>query len=236
LRYKIWVITMPENPAMPTATELSPPEAAPRQSASDLVFFGIVNGLEVQGFVPAQRLVEADLALQFGVGRNSVREALQRLAAEGIVELQRNKGAAVRSLTLQDTLDVLDVAERMTGLLARAAARNAGTSGLASVLQACLDELEAAHAAASDAAFASARRRFYRALLDMAGSRELRRLFPAIHMPIVYAQHRLTSLRRLRLQDYRRIGAAVLAGDAAGADSAGSRHVAHVREEILRVA
>lgn len=216
-------------PSPTTSAETTAP-----QSASDLVFFGIVNGLEMQGFVPAQRLVEADLALQFGVGRNSVREALQRLAAEGIVELQRNKGAAVRSLSLQDTLDVLDVAERMTGLLARAAAKNAVASGLGAVLRASIDEIDAADTAGNDAGFAAGRRRFYRTLLDMAGSRELRRLFPAIHMSIVYAQHRLPALRRLRVRDYRQIAAAVVDGDLAAADSAGCRHVAHVRDEILR--
>src|SRR5262245_61823943 len=79
------------------------------RSASDTVFFGIMNGLELGSFVPGQRLVETDLVAQFGVGRNSVREALQRLAAEGIVELPRHRGAMIRRLSLQDTLDVLDV-------------------------------------------------------------------------------------------------------------------------------
>ena len=92
-------------------------------SAADSVFFGILTGLEHQRFVPGQRLVEVDLAAQFGVGRNSVREALQRLVAEGIVETVRHKGAVIRALTIEDTMDVLDVAERMTGLLARSAAR-----------------------------------------------------------------------------------------------------------------
>ncbi|WPB57330.1 GntR family transcriptional regulator [Xylophilus sp. GOD-11R] len=210
------------------------PSETRAQSASDVVFFGIVNGLETQGFVPAQRLVETDLAVQFGVGRNSVREALARLAAEGIVELQRNKGAAVRSFSLQDTLDVLDVAERMTGLLARAAARHAKASGLIATLRGVLKEVEAADAAGKDDDFAVGRRRFYRTLLDMAGSRELKRLFPAIHMSVVYAQHRLPALRRLRTQDYRQIAQAVVAGDEARADEAGCLHVAHVRDEILR--
>src|SRR5215212_3192469 len=93
------------------------------ETSSDLVFFGIVNELEAQTLVPGQRLVEVDLASQFGVGRNSVREALQRLAAEGVVDLFRHKGAVIRSLTVKQTLDVLDVAERMMGLLARTAAR-----------------------------------------------------------------------------------------------------------------
>jgi DNA-binding GntR family transcriptional regulator len=97
-----------------------------RGSASDAVFFGIVQGLENQSFVPGQRLVEADLAAVFGVSRNSVREGLHRLVAEGVVELLRHKGAVIRSLTTEDTLGVLDVAELMTGLLARSAARDGG--------------------------------------------------------------------------------------------------------------
>lgn len=212
----------------------APSLAEAAESASDAVFFGIMNGLESQRFVPGQRLVEADLAAQFGVGRNSVREALQRLAAEGIVELLRHRGAAIRSLSLQETMDVLDVAERMNGLLARSAARAvaAGQPGL-SVTRA-LQQLGAADRAQDADAFARARRGFYRALLDTGASRELRRLFPSIHMPIVYAQQRLASLQKLRLRDYRAIGQAVAQGEEDAADEAGMAHVRHVREEILR--
>ncbi len=205
------------------------------QSASDLVFFGIVNGLELQTFVPSQRLVEGDLSVQFGVGRNSVREALQRLSAEGIVELLRHKGAVIRSLSLQDTLDVLDVAERMTGLLARAAARNSTQQGLVvKAMDQSLREAAAAESTLDAAAFAVARRRFYRALLDMGGNRELKRLFPAIQMPIVYAQHRLPTLQKLRLRDYQKIASAVKSGDGHAADAQGSAHVRNVRKEILK--
>ena len=202
-------------------------------SASDAVFFGIVNGLELQKFVPAQRLVEVDLAEQFGVGRNSVREALQRLAAEGIVELHRHKGAAIRSLSMQETLDVLEVAERMTGLLARAAARGAAASRMKAILSDSLKALKAADALNDAVAFTSARRRFYRCLLDMGGNRELQRLFPTIQMPIVYAQHRLPALQKLRLRDYAKIATSVRAGREAEADDAGAAHVQHVRQEIF---
>lgn len=201
-------------------------------SASDTVFYGIVNGLELQRFVPGQRLVETDLAAHFGVGRNSVREALQRLAAEGIVELPRHRSAAIRALSPQDTLDVLDVAERITGLLARSAARGSADADCAAALRQAIDDLADADAAHDSAAFASARRRFYRTLLEMSGNRELRRLFPAIQMPIVYAQHRLGSLQALRLRDYRVIAEAVLAGRAEAADAAGTAHVRNVREAI----
>lgn len=222
---------------MPTAPLARIDDAtASAPSASDTVFFGILNGLEGQRFVPGQRLVEADLAAQFGVGRNSVREGLQRLVAEGIAETVRHKGAVIRTLGLEDTLDVLDVAQRMTGLLARSAARGVAAGASKQPLTRALQQLRAAAREQDADDFARARRGFYRALLDASGSRELRRLFPSIQMPIVYAQHRLASLRKLRLRDYPAIGKAVLGGDAAGADAAAMAHVHHVREEILRSA
>lgn len=203
-------------------------------SASDRVFFGIVNGLEAHRFVPGQRLVEVDLTVQFGVGRNSVREALQKLAADGLVDISRHKGATIRSLTLQATLDVLDVAERMTGLLARSAARCIAESANGQAASKAMELLVHADKVNDPEAFAKARRHFYRSLLEIGGSSELKRLFPSIHMPIVHAQHRLPTLQKLRLRDYRIIAKAVLAGDEGAADMAGTSHVRNVRDEILR--
>ena len=198
-------------------------------SASDALFFGVLRGLENQTFVPGQRLVETDLAAAFGVSRNSVREGLQRLVAEGVVEHLRHKGAVIRSLSFQDTLDVLDVAELMTGLLARAAARVKPTTSQSHALKQILRDLNTADEARDVAAFAVARRHFYRALLEFGRNRELRRLFPAIHMPIVYAQHRLPSLQQIRLRDYKRIATAVLMGHGEVAEALAREHVQSVR-------
>lgn len=223
----------PSSPSASPGLDTSAASDDQGRSASDVVFFGIMNGLELGRFVPGQRLLETDLVAQFGVGRNSMREALQRLAAEGIVELPRHRGAIIRRLSLQDTLDVLDVAERMTGLLARAATRGSGDRAHVQALRASVQELVAAEKTRASEPFATARRHFYRALLEMGGNRELRRLFPTIHMPIVHAQHRLTSLQQMRLADYRRIATAVLAGEPDEAEAAGAAHVQNVRAAIL---
>ncbi|CAN5729197.1 hypothetical protein BH09PSE5_BH09PSE5_08270 [soil metagenome] len=211
------------------------PQSQELVSASDNVFFGIVRGLEAHSFVPAQRLVEGDLATRFNVGRNSVREALQRLNAEGIIEIQRHRGAVIRSLSMRETLDVLDIAELMNGLLARTAALRIKGSGRASALRAVMKELKAADKADDSIAFGAARRHYYRVLLDIAGSRELTRLFPAIQMHIVYAQFRLSDLQAMRVRDYGVIARAVLAADAQAAESAGALHVRHVRAAIEAV-
>lgn len=227
------VTISPSSPSSPLVLDASAESDGHGRSASDAVFFGIMSGLELGRFVPGQRLVETDLVTQFGVGRNSVREALQRLAADGIVELPRHRGAMIRMLSMQDTLDVLDVAERMTGLLARAATRGSSDRMHTQALRASVQELVAAEKTRASEPFSTARRHFYRTLLEMGGNRELRRLFPTIHMPIVHAQHRLTSLQQMRLADYRRIANAVLAGEPNEAEAAGAAHVQNVRAAIL---
>lgn len=214
-----------------SASGVTEPRA--QKSASDTVFQGILRELESQRLVPGQRLVEVDLAEHFAVGRNSVREALQRLAAEGVIELSRHKGATIRSLSLQDTLDVLDVAQRMLGLVARTAVRGAQTPAARAALRETLQQLTQAERTQQASAFAQARRRFYRLLLDMGGNRELMRLFPTLLMPVVHAQHRVAGLEKIRLADYRAIVRAVLRGDAQEAELAGSAHVDHVRDRIV---
>lgn len=202
-------------------------------SASDTVVAGIMTGLETRRLVPGQRLVEADLMVSFGVSRNSVREALHRLASDGVVNLLRHKGAAIRVLTLKETLDVLEVAERISGLMARSAARAVARDADATGLAESIKRLNTADAAGDRQAFSSARRDYYRAMLALGQNQELSRLISAIHMPIVYAQHRLPRLQQIRLQDYRVIAREVLSGNEDAADLAAMVHVSNVRDEIV---
>ena len=97
-----------------------------------------------------------------------------------------------------------------------------------------MQQLRSADSAQDPDAFARARRSFWRALLDLAANRELRRLFPSIHMPIVYAQHPIAALQKLRLRDYEAIGQAVAQRREELADARGMEHVRNVRREIQR--
>lgn len=221
-----------DDPLIPSG--LADPAVAdpPRPSVSDIVFRGIVRGLEAQQFVPGQRLVEADLMARFNVGRNAVREAMQRLAAEGLVDLLRHKGAAIRVLSREEVFDLLDIAECIFGLLARKAARGGDQPASAAELEEIRTLLEQADSDQDQGAFLDARRRFYRCLLAMSGSRDLKRLFTSIHIPIVYAQQRVPALQQIRLPAYLSIIRAVLATDADAAEQAATRHVQAVRDAL----
>lgn len=68
-----------------------------------------VHALIASGELPAGAwLREKNLAERVGVSRTPVREALKRLAAEGMVEISRNKGARVVSFTADDLTGLYD--------------------------------------------------------------------------------------------------------------------------------
>jgi DNA-binding GntR family transcriptional regulator len=74
---------------------------------------------------PAQRLVENELAEQFGVTRASIRAALIDLAAEGLVERIRNRGSRVRVVTVEEAVAITECRMVLEGLCAAKAAVSA---------------------------------------------------------------------------------------------------------------
>jgi DNA-binding GntR family transcriptional regulator len=73
-------------------------------------------------YAPKQRLVEIDLCERFGTSRFILRTALQELAAQGLVEFQRNRGARVRDVSLAEAIEITEVRILLEGLLAARAA------------------------------------------------------------------------------------------------------------------
>lgn len=78
----------------------------------------------VQGLlVPGQRIDENSLAKRFSVSRTPVREAMQQLAASGLVQLRGRHGAIVSELTIPDLLDAFQLVAKLEGMCAELAAR-----------------------------------------------------------------------------------------------------------------
>jgi len=84
-----------------------------------------IRGAILDGsFTPRQRLIEADLCERFGASRFQIRTALQDLAAQGLVEFQRNRGARVRDVSLGEAIEITEVRMLLEGHeAARAAER-----------------------------------------------------------------------------------------------------------------
>ncbi|HEX7170461.1 MAG TPA: GntR family transcriptional regulator [Rubrobacter sp.] len=71
---------------------------------------------------PDERLIEEQLAERLGVSRTPVRQALTMLEAEGLVEIEPNRGATVCSFSIDDVWDIYDLRAVLEGHAARRAA------------------------------------------------------------------------------------------------------------------
>jgi DNA-binding GntR family transcriptional regulator len=100
--------------------------ATASSSSSEYIVGEVLRGLCSGSYVPGQRLVEADLIRDYKVSRGSLREALKRLATEGVVSLSLHRGAYIRALSRSETRDVFAVIEALTELAARLAAEHIG--------------------------------------------------------------------------------------------------------------
>lgn len=68
---------------------------------------------------PGMKLPEDALAESFGVSRTRIRKVLQQLAHEGVVQLERHRGATVARPTVQEARDLFDVRRILEGGMVR---------------------------------------------------------------------------------------------------------------------
>ncbi|MGB3554535.1 MAG: GntR family transcriptional regulator [Jannaschia sp.] len=83
--------------------------ALPEPSARDRAYEGIRAGILRGTFRPGTFIEEVAASAETGVSRSPVREALNRLAAEGFLELYPRRGALVRPLAPSEVGDLHEV-------------------------------------------------------------------------------------------------------------------------------
>lgn len=200
-------------------------DGRPRLSSSDQIVRDVVRGLYEGRFVAGQRLVEPDLMRLYSVSRGTVREALKRLAAEGVVNLATFRGAQIRHLSRAEARDILELLEVTIGLAARLAARNLMKSGTRSGFLAAYETLASFAERHDSFDLVRARNCFYRAMTRTGGNHALGPLITGFNVHLIR-----THLRRPaqeRFADYGAITEAILSGDEEGAEAAARRHIRH---------
>jgi DNA-binding GntR family transcriptional regulator len=94
-------------------------------TAARRAYAAIIRGMSEGHYPPGARLREESLAAELQMSRTPVREALRRLAAEGLVEITRNRGARIASWTPNEVEEVFELRVLLEGYAARLAALNA---------------------------------------------------------------------------------------------------------------
>lgn len=98
------------------------PEAEERQLESTRIASWLRDAILDGVRAPGSRLIERDLAAEFGVSRVPVRDALKMLVAEGLVDLRPHTWAVVREFTDADLADLDEVRAVLEPLAFRLAA------------------------------------------------------------------------------------------------------------------
>ena len=125
---------------------------------------------------PGARLGQAELADQLGISRTSVREALRRLAGDGLVEFEVNRGFFVADLGLDRVLERLEARLLLEPEIARLAADRRTDEDLATMIAA----IDAERAARTSDAGHDASRAFHLAVAAATRNDALVRLLEAL--------------------------------------------------------
>jgi DNA-binding GntR family transcriptional regulator len=172
-------------------------------SAYDLLRSEILSG----PLQPGERLRAADLRTRYGLGLTPIREALTRLASEGLVVMEAHRGARVREASLDDLSDLMRTRREIEALCLGHSISQGDADWEAEILR-TLHLLTRAELPASPADRATAEawearhRAFHAALVAACGSGWLLRFWHEL------ADHS-ERYRKMRLLNYRTLAADV---------------------------
>jgi DNA-binding GntR family transcriptional regulator len=190
---------------------------------------------------PGARLGEVELAERLGVSRTPVREALSRLAAEGLVEIAPNRGARVATWTVAELEGVFDLRSVLEPQLTAHAVPNATAADVDELddLARRMHEVGTPGPRQDLDALVPLNRAFHDRLVALAAHPTLATaLAAAIHPPIVrrnFLTYDEASLRR-SLAHHGEIVAALRAGDPEWARAVMTSHIANARAVMVRAA
>ncbi|BBY83157.1 GntR family transcriptional regulator [Mycolicibacterium pulveris] len=217
--------------------KVAPPKAASaRASVVEHVVQHVRNGVRLGRYAPGQRLPEVDMTRELGISRGPLREAMARLAAEGVVEMEPHRGAMIKRLTEADLRELYDVREALEGQAAALAAKQVAAGMDAKALSDELRRLEVAKQVDDIATYMSENIAFHDLVVNLSGNRLLTSLVEQLHtntfrvqlLNLIPPDGRDTSIRQ-----HTEITKAILAGQHEEAEAA-MRH--HVRESYQMLA
>jgi DNA-binding GntR family transcriptional regulator len=185
-------------------------------------------------YTPRQRLIETEIAQILGVSRATLRAALIRLQHEGFVEIQPNRGAQVRSFSVDEATRILQVREVLEGLAAGLAAEKATAAQLAE-LDDIVAEMENRLAADDLLGHLPLVGRFHQRIIDMAGNEFMDQFLGMLRAPLIRHQFRVILVPGRKdesLAEHREILTYLTRNDAMGAERAMRRHIVELRNSL----
>lgn len=185
-------------------------------------------------FRPAQKLTELQLSEAIGVSRNTVKKALLKLEQENLVTVEDNKGASIKSFTLDEVINYLEIREVLEGLVARAVAKSITDSELKQ-LKAILGTMTTSIENMKLDEYSKANKAFHSLIYSLAKNKQAVELINIISTQLIRYQFRtilVPGRTKGSYQEHQEIFDALSAHDEKRTEEAIRNHVSNVRQTI----
>lgn len=203
---------------------LVPPRGttASAPTLSERVYQALMQAILKGKLGPGEHLVEQALADQFGVSRMAVREAIRKLANDGLVEVIPNRGTFTLRFNSEDIVEIFDLRAILEKLAVRRITERGRRSDLA-LLEDVVDEMKEVEQTEDRVAAATVDTKFHQKLAELSGYRRLSRFWRSMSAQITMVVYNSSSYypaignlaeRHQQIIDVMRSGDADAAADA----------------------
>jgi DNA-binding GntR family transcriptional regulator len=156
--------------------------AVQRQSFADTAYAELLSRITRLQIPPGTSFTEGQIALELGLSKTPVREALTRLRQEGFVVIDHTAGYRASDVTIKDTRDLFALLALLEGEVAwLAAGQTLHTSDLRELEELCEKDYNPANPASADS-FLEANTRLHLAISKAAGNQRLAQVLDVIRM------------------------------------------------------
>lgn len=222
-----------------TTTGILPNTAVPNVHLKKAdIAYGYLRELIINGtFAPGQRLTLAEVSGACGMSHMPVREALLRLARDGLLESEPHKGVRVVELSLKEAKELFAVRTELEGLAAYAACAAADLKIVAD-LTLINQRFSDAFARTELPAMGAANQEFHERILQAGGNVVLARMLREVWS--ASQRYRLgykliPGRAHCTIEEHASIIAAIASGDPERARTAARAHIERAGSELASV-
>ncbi len=202
----------------------------------DIAYERIKDAIRTAEVHPGQPLTETGLSKTLGISRTPVREALQMLSQEGLVQIIPGRAVTVAAPSINEVMDAIHIRYLLEPEVARLATKALSEEQLETLREA-VDGQEEAVAAGDRAAWSATDNVFHATLSNACPNRLLGEISLQIRNRISYlsvdVHDDITGLATCTAE-HRVILEKLAAGDADGAKNAMEHHIRMLRDSIFQ--
>lgn len=207
-----------------------------RKSLTKEAYERISQYIQDGTFAPGMALIETDLCERLQMSRTPIREALQRLSSEEMVDYSRARGFTVSAFSAQKLGNIYEMLEGLEGMMSYLLAEDHDAPCFAAAGEA-VQEMERACQSENWDQWLKADSKFHAALYESCHNVYIARNAERFNRPATQVRMMITRFyldKHRSTRDHRALYEAIIASDAEKARALAQDHYRWVRGEILK--